>query len=279
MFGSFDLKNGLSIPKVGFGTWRIPDGEEAYNAVINAVNVGYRLIDTAKVYRNEVSVGKAIKECGINRKELFVTTKLWNSDRGYDSTLYAFDESMKKLDLEYLDLYLIHWPASFHKFDNWEQINIDTWKAMIKLYKEGRIKSIGLSNFLPHHMQALMDLEVQPMVDQLEIHPGYLQKDAVEWCQNNDIVVEAWSPFGAGKMLLSEDLHKLAKKYNISVAQLCLRWVYQHNVLPLTRTTKIERMKENANILDFEISKEDMCFIDNMKYFAGSGNHPDTLED
>lgn len=198
MFGSFDLKNGLSIPKVGFGTWRIPDGEEAYNAVINAVNIGYRLIDTAKVYRNEVSVGKAIKECGINRKELFVTTKLWNSDRGYDSTLYAFDESMKKLDLEYLDLYLIHWPASFHKFDNWEQINIDTWKAMIKLYKEGRIKSIGLSNFLPHHMQALMDLEVQPMVDQLEIHPGYLQKDAVEWCQNNDIVVEAWSPFGAG---------------------------------------------------------------------------------
>lgn len=279
MFDNFVLNNGKLIPKVGFGTWRIPSGDETFNAVTNAINVGYTLIDTAKVYNNEVSVGLAIKECNKKREDLYITTKLWNSDRGYDSTLYAFDESMKKLQLDYLDLYLIHWPASFHKFDNWEQINVDTFKAMIRLYKEGRVKAIGLSNFLPHHTRALMDLEVRPMLDQLEIHPGYMQKEAVEWCQSNDIVVEAWSPLGAGKMLNNQSLIDIANKYNKTVAQLCLRWCYQHSILPLTRTTKLDRMKENADILDFNISDEDMKYIDNMKYFAGSGNHPDTLED
>lgn len=272
------LNDGKKIPVLGFGTWRIPNGEDTYNAVTNAIKLGYRHIDTAKVYKNEQSVGKAVKDSGIKREDLFITTKLWNSDRGYDSTLKAFEESLKKLDMDYVDLYLMHWPAYKHQFNNWEQINIESFKAMKRLQEEGLIKSIGCSNFLPHHIKPLFDAGINPTVNQIEFHPGYGQFETVNYCQENHIVVEAWSPLGAGKMLSDEMLLAFAKKYNKSAAQICFNWCVQHNVLPLTRTTKVERMLENKDIYNFELEKEDILLIDKMERTFWSGNYPDTLD-
>lgn len=197
---TFILSNGYSIPCVGFGTWQTPDGETAVNAIKAAITSGYRHIDAAAVYENEKSVGLGIAESNIKREELFITSKVWNAERGYDKTLKAFEKTCADLGVEYLDLYLIHWPAVKNQYDNWEEINLDTWKAMTELYKAGKIKSIGVSNFLPHHLEALMQTEVKPMVNQIEFHPGLLQTETVAYCNEHNILVEAWSPLGTGKM-------------------------------------------------------------------------------
>ena len=274
---SFKLNNGYEIPCLGFGTWQTPNDETAVNSIKTAISGGYCHIDTAAAYGNETSVGQGIKESGINREKLFVTSKVGNSQRGYEKTLAAYDKTVSDLDLSYLDLYLIHWPASPSRFDDWESINQGTWKAMTELYKSGRIRAIGLSNFLPHHIEVLKDAEVQPMVNQIEFHPGQMQAETVEYCRSHDILVEAWSPLGTGKMLSNELLIKIADKYNKSVAQLCIRWCLQNDVLPLAKSVTPSRIEENAQVFDFEISKDDMSAINAMEYFAGSGMHPDKV--
>lgn len=273
----FILSNGVGIDCVGYGTWLTPDGEVAVNAVAEALKLGYRHIDTAAIYGNEVSVGAAIKQSGLPREEIFVTSKLWNTERGYEKTLAAFDETMEKLGLDYLDLYLIHWPAHKNQYDNFDEVNLSTWKAFIELYKKGRIKAIGVSNFLPHHLSALMQTEVKPMVNQIEFHPGFMQEETLEYCQKNGIIVEAWSPLGRGEMLQNETLLGIAKKYNKTVAQLCIRWCLQNGTLPLPKSVTPSRIAENANVFDFEISNEDMKTINEMEYCGGSGLNPDTF--
>lgn len=274
---TFTLNNGYNIPCIGFGTWQTPDGETAVNSVIEAIKSGYKHIDTAAIYGNEKSIGKAIKESGINRDELFITSKVWNKDRGYKTTLAAFEKTINDLQIDYLDLYLIHWPASANKFNDWDNINLETWKAMTELYKAGKIKSIGVSNFMPHHLKSLMETEVKPMVDQIEFHPGFMQEETFKYCNDNNILVEAWSPLGTGKMLNNETLKTISSKYNKSVAQICIRWCLQNNALPLPKSVTASRIKENTEIFDFVISDEDMKTINAMEYCGGSGLHPDKV--
>ena len=275
---SFVLNNGVKIPCVGFGTWQTPDGETAVAAVREALGVGYRHIDTAAAYGNEVSVGEGIRASGLARSEVFVTSKLWNTERGYDKTMAAFEKTVSDLGLDYLDLYLIHWPAAANQFENWQDINLSTWKAMTELYKAGRIRAIGVSNFLLHHLQALMESEVQPMVNQIEFHPGQMQEETLQYCKEHGILVEAWSPLGTGRMLNNETLKTIAGKYKKSVAQLCIRWCLQNGVLPLPKSVTPSRIKENAAVFDFEITAEDMSAINSMAYCGGSGLHPHKID-
>jgi diketogulonate reductase-like aldo/keto reductase len=275
---TYTLNNGVKIPCIGYGTWQTPNGDVAIKAVEEAIKTGYRHIDTAAIYANEDSVGKAIKESGIGRDKIFITSKLWNSSRGYDKTLAAFDETMKKLQLEYIDLYLIHWPAAIGKTENWRNENAETWRAMEKLYEEGRIRAIGVSNFLSHHLEALLETaNVKMAVDQIEFHPGMRQEKTLEFCRQNDILVEAWSPLGTGRMLANKTLGRIAGHYGKSVAQLCIRWCLQNGVLPLPKSVTPSRIAENANVFDFEISSEDMKTIDGMENFGGSGFNPDEI--
>ena len=275
---TFTLSNGYKIPCIGYGTWQMPDGEEATSAVKCALENGYRHIDTAAIYKNEKSAGQAIRESGIPREEIFVTSKVWNAARGYETTLQAFDKTMDKLGLDYLDLYLIHWPASSSTFPDWEQINLQTWKALTELYKVGRIKSIGVSNFLVHHLNALMQTEIQPMVNQIEFHPGQMQTETYNYCKQHGILIEAWGPLGSGKMLEDPTLTQIAAKYNKSTAQLCIRWCLQNGTLPLPKSATPARIAANTQVLDFEITQDDMNTINAMPYFGGSGFHPDEVK-
>lgn len=272
------LANGYQIPCVGLGTWKSPEDETTITAVREAVKAGYRHIDTAAAYKNEVSIGKGIAACGIDRSELFVTSKVWNTDRGYDKTMAAFEKTMDNLQLDYLDLYLIHWPAAKHQFDNWTEINLSTWKAITELYKAGRIKAIGVSNFLPHHLEALMQTEVPPMVDQIEFHPGYMQPETLEYCRRHNIIVEAWSPLGAGGLLTNETLTAIAAKYHKTTAQLCIRWCLQNGTVPLPKSINPTRIADNTNVFDFVISEEDMAVINAMPYQGRSISHPDRVD-
>ena len=275
---TFELSNGVKIPAIGYGTWKSPDSEVTVEGIKTAVSCGYRHIDTAAVYGNEVRVGKGIAECGIPREELFVTSKVWNTERGYETTLAAFDKTLSDLGLDYLDLYLIHWPAAAHKYDDWEEINRGTWRAMTELYKAGKIRAIGVSNFKPHHLKALMDTEIKPMVNQIEFHPGYMQDETVQYCRENGILVEAWSPLGNGRVLTNPVLMEIAEKYGRSVAQICLRWCLQHEVLPLSKSVTPSRIEENFRMFDFEISSTDMAAIDSLGEFGWSGNDPDKVD-
>ena len=272
------LSNGYAIPSLGFGTWQTPDGQTAVNAVKTAIDAGYRHIDTASIYGNEIGVGQGIRESGIPRRDLFVTSKVWNDDRGYDKTFTAFEQTLSDLGLDYLDLYLIHWPASKSRYHNWEEINLETWRAMTELYKAGKIKAIGVSNFLPHHLDALMHTEIPPMVNQIEFHPGQMQQETVDYCNAHHIIVEAWSPLGTGRLLNNPTLVEIAKKYSKSVAQICIRCCLQHHTIPLPKSVTPARILENAEVFDFEISKEDIAMIDAMPYCGGSGLHPDEVE-
>ncbi|MGL4346372.1 MAG: aldo/keto reductase [Cellulosilyticaceae bacterium] len=275
---TYTLKNGVGIPCIGFGTWQTPDGEVAIESVKKALQAGYVHIDTAACYGNEASVGEAIKASDIEREQLFVTSKVWNTERGYEKTLAAFEATMEKLQLEYLDLYLIHWPAIESQFENWAELNQETWRAMEKLYQEGRIKAIGVSNFLPHHLEALMDkATVMPMVNQIEYHPGFMQGESVAFCKAHDILVEAWSPLGTGNVLQNETLVDLAGKYDKTVAQICIRWVLQHGLLPLPKSVTESRMIENTQVFDFEISQEHMTIIDELAFCGGAGINPDQV--
>jgi diketogulonate reductase-like aldo/keto reductase len=271
----FVLNNGTIIPCIGFGTWQTPDGQTATASVKYAIETGYRHIDTAAIYGNEKGVGQGIRESGIARNDLFVTTKLWNTNRSYDACLKAFDVSLENLGLDHVDLYLIHWPCN--KPDG-AKVNADTWRAFEKLYRDGRVKSIGVSNFLVHHLRALLDVaEIIPAIDQIEFHPGQMQPETVSFCKQNGILVQAWSPLGTGRMLNNPTLTSIASRYNKSVAQLCIRWALQNDALPLPKSVTPSRIKENIEVFDFEISDDDMLTINSMPYFGGSGLNPDTI--
>lgn len=275
---TYALKNGLEIPVVGFGTWKTPDGDDAYNSVSEALKSGYRHIDTAAVYGNEESVGKAIKDSGLSREDVFVTSKVWNTERGYDKTIAAYEASLEKLGMDYLDLYLIHWPAIEKQNDDWEELNKESWRALMDLYKAGKVKSIGVSNFQKKHMEALKDAEILPMVNQIEFHPGWLQEETRALCKELGILVEAYSPNGNGKLLKDDTLLQIAEKYGKSVAQICIRWTLQHGTLPLPKSVTPEYIKENTEVFDFEISDEDMQTIDEMEYLVGVPTDPDNRD-
>lgn len=275
---TYTLANDVQIPCIGFGTWQTPDGETAINSVKAALKAGYRHIDTAACYGNEASVGQAIKESGVPREEIFVTSKVWNTERGYEKTLAAFETTMAKLDLDYVDLYLIHWPAAANQFENWKEINAQTWRALEELYIKGKVKAIGVSNFLPHHLEALLEgAKVVPMVNQIEYHPGFMQAESVAFCKAHNILVEAWSPLGTGNVLNNETLIMMAQKYSKTVAQICIRWVLQHEILPLPKSITESRIIENTEVFDFEIKEEDMAIIDAIPFCGGAGINPDAI--
>ncbi|MCM3540795.1 aldo/keto reductase [Priestia endophytica] len=264
------LHNGVKMPWMGLGVFKVEEGEEVVESVKAALKNGYISIDTAAIYGNEEGVGKAIKESGIPREDLFITTKLWNSEQGYEKTLKAFETSMKKLGLDYLDLYLIHWPGK----DKYK----DTWKAFEKLYKDGKIRAIGVSNFQVHHLEELMsEAEVKPMVNQVEFHPHLTQKELLSFCKEQGIALEAWSPLKQGQLLDEPLLKEIAEKYNKSVAQVILRWDLQHGVITIPKSTKEHRIIENADVFDFELSQEEVEKIDRLNQDSRAGSHPDTL--
>ncbi len=273
---SFKLHNGVLISCVGFGTYLSPEGEVAYEAVRKALEVGYRHIDTASIYGNEESVGRAVRDSGIPREEIFVTTKVWNADQGYVSTLKAFEASMKRLGLDYLDLYLIHWPRINGHEQEWVEYNRRTWSAMTELYNAGRIRAIGVSNFKPHHIESLMEVaEVLPMVNQIELHPGLLREDITAYCREKGIVVESWGPMSRGKLLGTGLLDEIAGKYGKTPAQVTLRWHLQMGYLPLPKSVTPSRIEENAQLFDFELSPQDMDYISVITVQTGTGMDPD----
>lgn len=269
---SFKLLNGKEIPSIGFGTSLIV-GEECVNNIKQALEVGYTHIDTAAAYKNEEFIGKAIRKSGIPRDKIFITSKVWKDSMGYEKTVNSFNNTLKSLGLAYIDLFLIHWPSNKSK-----ELNLETWKALEDLYKAGKVKSIGVSNFLEKHLEIILEkCEITPMVNQLEYHPGLTRKETVDFCKEHNIVVEAWAPLGKGKMLQNKDLIRMANKYNKSTAQICIRWCLQNEIIPLPKSSNINRMRQNREVFDFEISEEDMDFINNMEFFAGSDMDPMTF--
>ena len=272
----YALKNGVEIPCVGFGTWQTPDGDVAANSVREAIACGYRHIDTAAAYGNEESVGRGIRESGVSRSELFITTKLWNTVRGYEETLKAFDESMARLGLDYCDLYLIHWPNPVHLRDCWEQKNAETWRAMEKLYMEGRIRAIGISNFHKHHIDALLkSAYVMPMVNQIRLNPAEGQAELVNTCRSLGMVLEAYSPLGTGALLSRPEVIACADAHKVTPAQVCLRWNLQHGFLPLPKSVTPERIRSNTELFQFELTDADMKALDALEGCLGYTNHPD----
>lgn len=273
---AFVLNNGIEIPCVGFGTWQAPNGAECKEAVKAALACGYRHIDTAAVYGNEESVGAGMLESGVAREDIFLTTKVWNNDHGYQETLAAFQASLDRLQTTYIDLYLIHWPNPKKFRDCWEARNAGTWKAMEELYRAGKIRAIGISNFLEHHLNALLKTaEIMPMVNQIRLFPGESQPETVEICQKHGILLEAYSPFGTGKIFGAPELTALSAKYGKTVAQICIRWSLQKGFLPLPKSVTASRIVENADVFDFELSDEDMDILNAMPNYCGETSNPD----
>lgn len=267
----FTLANGVKIPAVGFGTWQVKDGEEAYLSVKWALEAGYRHIDTAYVYENEESVGKAIADSGIKREDLFVTTKLPSDIKAYDGALEYFEKSLKNLGLTYVDLYLIHapWPWS-NVGENCDEGNIAAWKAMISLYNKGLIKSIGVSNFSIHDIKNIYEAtNVMPMVNQIRYFVGNTQKELTKYCQDNNILVEAYSPLATGELLGNAKLQAIADKYHTTIPKICLRFCLQNNTLPLPKSVHKERIYDNLEF-NFEISKEDMDYLNSLDKIAST---------
>ncbi|WP_156894549.1 aldo/keto reductase [Maribacter sp. 1_2014MBL_MicDiv] len=268
--GSFTLHNGVQMPYIGLGTYQSDNDQEVVNAVKSALEIGYRHIDTAAIYKNEEGVGKGIGESGIDRKEIFLVSKVWNEDQGYDDTLRAFDASLKRLGVDYLDLYLIHWPVS-GKYK-------ETWRALEYLYAQKKIKAIGVSNFLKHHLEdILQDCKVVPMVNQMEFHPHLVQQDLIDFCAAKGIQYESWSPFMQGKVFELDIYADLAKKYNKSVAQIILRYNLQKGIVAIPKSVHAKRIAANAEIFDFELSSEDISFLDGLETGERIGPDPDNF--
>ena len=273
------LNDGQKLPTVGFGTYK-SKGQEGIEAVSTAISNGYSLIDTAAVYGNEETVGKGIKASGASREDIFVTTKLWRENLGYESTKKEFEKSLNRLDLKYIDLYLIHWPANAKNYDNWQKTNADTWRAMEELQAEGKIKSIGVSNFFQEHLEALFETaKVIPAVNQIEFHPGYWQQELVSYCKKQNITLEAWSPLARGKVFENKVLEEIAKAHNKSVSQVCLRWIIQHEVIAIPKSTNPERIQENIELFDFELTSAQMEKIDHLPKMGFSGELPNIWPD
>ncbi|MGI6128113.1 MAG: aldo/keto reductase [Planifilum sp.] len=265
-----ELANGVKMPWLGLGVYKAKEGEEVEQAVKAALRIGYRSIDTAAFYDNEEGVGRAVRESGVSREELFITTKVWNTDQGYDSTLAAFEASLRRLGMEYVDLYLIHWPVK-GKYK-------ETWRALETLYREGRVRAIGVSNFQVHHLEDLMaDAEIKPMVNQVEFHPFLTQETLRAFCRKEGIQLEAWSPLMRGEVMNVPEIVELSKKYGKTPAQIVLRWDLQHGVVTIPKSVREERIRENADLFDFELSAEDMAKLDALNRNHRFGPDPDNF--
>ena len=272
---TFTLNNGVVLPAVGFGTYKADQGGE--QVLRDALAAGYRYFDTASYYGNEELIGQVLQESGIPRSQLMLASKVWKTDMGYRQALDAFDASLRRLKTDYLDLYLIHWPRPDMTAD-WRQLDLDTWKALEELYDAGKVRAIGVSNFLPHHLQNLLEhCRIIPAVDQVELHPGYSQEGVRALCQAHNILVQAWSPIGRARMLGDPLLVELAARYGVSPARLCLRFALQLGVLPFPKSSAPQRMAENLDLFSFEISPQDMETILAMPQTGWSGLDPDQV--
>ncbi|MFT0713920.1 aldo/keto reductase [Flagellimonas lutimaris] len=269
--GSFELHNGVQMPYFGLGVYLSKDGSEVINAVKEALNHGYRHIDTAAIYNNEEGVGKGVQESNVDRKDIFLVSKVWNTDQGYDATLKAFDASLERLGTDYLDLYLIHWPKG--------ELSKETWKALEKLYKQKRVRAIGVSNFLQHHLEDLLtSAEIVPMVNQMEFHPYLVQQDLIDFCKSKGIQYEAWSPLMQGNIFDLDIMKNLASKYNKTIAQVVLRWDLQKGVVTIPKSSKKERIIANSDLFDFELSEEDVQLLDGLDKGKRFGPDPDNFD-
>jgi len=267
---SAQLNNGLKMPWLGFGVFQIQDGQQVEDAVKAALEIGYRSIDTATVYRNETGVGKAIRESGIPREDIFLTTKVWNDAQREKRILPAFEESLKRLDTAYVDLYLVHWPV--------KGCYQETWQEMEKIYQSGRAKAVGVSNFQIHHLEDIVsDSQIVPAVNQIEFHPFLVQPELLEFCREHQIQVEAWSPLMAGQIINEPTAQNLAKKYQRTPAQITLRWDLQHEVVTIPKSIHSDRIAENAQIFDFTLSQEDMNVLDALDQGKRVGPDPDNF--
>ncbi len=275
---TYTLSNGVKIPVVGFGTWQVQDGSVARDAVLAALRAGYRHIDTAQAYGNEQSVGEGIRLSGVPREDIFLTSKLANPIRGYQETLDAVENSLRKLGTKYADLFLLHWPRPAAFKDNWEEKNAQSWRAFEELYHQGKLKAIGISNFHPHHIDALLKTaKVAPMVNQIRLAPGDTQDEVAAYSRDKGMLLEAYSPLGVGRVFEVPEMQALAEKYGKSIAQIALRWSLQRGYLPLPKSITPQRIKENTRLFDFELSPEDVDTIANLKGCVGYSSDPDNI--
>ena len=269
--GSFELHNGVQMPYLGLGVYLSKDGEEVINAVKEALNQGYRHIDTAAIYENEEGVGEGIRQSNVPREDLFLVSKVWNTDQGYEATLKAFEASLNRLGTDYLDLYLIHWPKG--------DLSKDTWRALERLYREKRVRAIGVSNFLKHHLEDLLDTaEIVPMVNQMEFHPYLVQQELMDFCSSHQIQYEAWSPLMQGNIFDLDIMKDMAAKYNKTIAQIVLRWDLQKGVVTIPKSSKKERIKANSELFDFTLSGEDVKLLDSLDKGKRFGPDPDNFD-
>lgn len=275
----YELNNGACIPCVGYGTFRTPNDEIGYKAILNALKTGYRHIDTAAIYMNEETVGRAMKDSGLQRSDIFLTSKLWGDEYGYESTKKAFRDSLDKLGTGYLDLYLMHWPNPKKFRNRWQEVNAETWRAMEDLYDEGKIKAIGVSNFEIHHLEELLKTaRVKPAVNQIRLCPGEVHSELVAFCREHEILLEAYSPLGAGKAFSVPELNELAVKYKVSVSRLCLRWSLEMGFLPLPKSVTPEYIIENTQLFNFSILPDDVEKIAGLTECCGAPRNPDKVD-
>ncbi len=275
----YTLNNGMVLPAIGYGTCRVT-GADNVQTILNAIECGYRFFDTASLYETERNLGEAIKRSGLPREEFIIETKLWIDEKGYEGAKKALAASLERLQMDYVDLYLIHWPRETGAFDeNWAEVNRETWRAMEEMQAEGKIRALGCSNFLPHHLEALLPYcNSKPVVDQLELHPGYSQEAAVAYCHAHDIVPMAWSPLGRGRSsALAENdiLNQLAEKYGKSIQKINLRFLLQKDILPIPMTTSKSHMESNLDVFDFSLTEEEVWLLSCMPQTTGLGEHPD----
>ena len=275
IYDCYTLSNGVRIPCVGYGTYKAADGNGS--AVIRmALEAGYRYFDTASFYQTETYVAQALRDSGVSRSEVFLASKMWKDEMGYEQTKAAFQRTLERLETDYLDLYLIHWPRPDAGYGDWKQLDMDTWRAMEELYEAGKIRAIGLSNFLPQHIENLLQNgKIAPMVNQIEFHPGHTQEATVRYCQAHGIQVQAWSPMGRTRVLKDPLVQELAQNPGVSAAQICLRYAVQRQIIPLPKASSMERMKQNQDLFSFELTQEEMFRLDTMPPTGWSGQHPD----
>ena len=268
------LHGTVEMPRFGFGVFKIPDGKVVEDSVLHALKAGYRLVDTAAIYRNEVGVGNALQASGLPREEIFLTTKVWNTEHGYDKTMAAFDESLSKLQTAYVDLYLIHWPGMGPDYSQQH----DTWRAMEALHREGRARAIGVSNFYVKHLKELLEVaEVVPSVNQIEFHPHLQQPETVAFCREHGIEVQAWSPLKRGEAANMPELAEIGDRYGKNAVQVTLRWMLQRGILTIPKSVTPARIEANADLFDFELSEEELALVDGMDRGERTGPHPDTF--
>ena len=265
------LNNGLTVPAIGFGMYKTD-----IESLVHALEEGYRYFDTASYYGNEGDISQALARTGIDRREIFIASKIWKSDMGYDGAMMSFSRTLENLGTDYLDVLMIHWPRPNLELQEWEALGLETWTAMEDLYSHGKIHALGLSNFLPYHTENILEHgRVKPQISQLEFHPGHTQAFALEYYRRKGIQVQAWSPLGRGRVLEDELIRELAGKYHVTPAQVCLRFCVQEGVMPLPKASSPERLRENMASLEFVIDGRDMSRLENMPPIGWGGEHPD----